>query len=101
VTPPPVQPVPNAKEFVFATLTDSFSFVDPILAADREAAEGRELYDDAYFAKLYEKAGPIMDKRIAGAISGVASVITQAWVDAGKPPVPLDAPARPPRPIRR
>ena len=101
IAPGPLQPIPNAREFVFATLTDSFTYVDPILAADREATQGRELYDDGYFAKLYEKTGPIMEKRIAGAIGGVASVIAQAWTDAGKPALPVDAPARPPRPIRR
>jgi hypothetical protein len=101
LAPPPLSPIPNAREFVFATLTDSFTFVDPILAADREATQGREFYDDAYFAKLYEKAGPIMEKRIAGAVSGVASLIAQAWADAGKPALPVDAPPRPPRPIKR
>jgi hypothetical protein len=101
IAPSPVVPIPDAREFVFTTLTDSFSFVDPILAADREATEGREFYDDAYFAKLYEKTGPIMEKRISGAITGVASLITQAWVDAGKPALPVDAPPRAPRPIRR
>lgn len=101
ISPPPLSPVPNLREFVFATLTDSFTFVDPILAADREATEGRTFYDDAYFAKVYEKTGPIMEKRIAGAISGVASVIAQAWTDAGKPALPVEAPPRAPRPIRR
>jgi len=28
-------------------------------------------------------------------------MITQAWTDAGKPALPVDAPPRPPRPIRR
>ena len=54
-----------------------------------------------YFATLFEKSGPIMEKRLSGAITGVASLITQAWVDAGKPALPVDAPARPPRPIKR
>lgn len=101
IAPAPLAAIPNAREFIFATLTDSFSFVDPILAADREAIVGRELYDDQYFAKLYEKSGPIMEKRLSGAITGVASLIAQAWVDAGKPALPVDAPPRPPRPIRR
>lgn len=101
LAPPPLVPVPNAREFVFATLTDSFTFVEPVLAADKEATAGREFYDDAYFAKMFEKTGPIMEKRLAGAISGVASVITQAWIDAGKPALPVEAPPRQPRPIRR
>ena len=101
LAPPPLAPVPNAREFVFATLTDSFTFAAPILDADRAAAEGREFYDDAYFAKLYEKTGPILEKRLSGAISGVASLIAQAWIDAGKPALPVEAPPRQPRPIRR
>ena len=55
-------PVPSPREFLFSTLTDSFTFVEPILAADREAIKGRDFYDDAYFAALYEKTGPIMEK---------------------------------------
>lgn len=101
ITPGPVVPVADAREFIFATLTDSFSFVDAILASDREAIQGRDFYDDQYFAKLYEKSGPIMEKRLSGAITGIASLITQAWIDAGRPPLPVEAPARPPRPIRR
>jgi len=101
LAPPPLAPVPSAREFIFTTLTESFTFVQPILDADREATQGRESYDDRYFAKLFEKTGPILEKRIAGATGAVASIVTQAWVDAGKPALPADAPARPPRPIRR
>lgn len=101
ITPGPVIPVPDAREFIFAALSDSYSFVDAILASDREAIQGRDFYDDQYFAKLYEKSGPIMEKRLSGAITGIASLITQAWIDAGRPALPVEAPVRPPRPIRR
>jgi hypothetical protein len=101
IAPPPLAPVPNAREYVFTALTDSFTHVDAILAADLEAIKGRTLYDDGYFAKLFEKTGPIMERRMSGAISGIASLVTQAWTDAGKPALPAEAPPRPPRPIRR
>jgi hypothetical protein len=97
----PLAPVGNAREFIFTTLTDSFSSVQPILDADRAATQGREFYDDAYFAALQQQAGGILEKRVSGAITAVASMITQAWIDAGKPPLPVDAPPRAPRPIRR
>jgi hypothetical protein len=101
LAPPPIAAVPNAREFIFATLTDSFSAVQPILDADRDAAKGRDFYDDGYFATLLQKTQPILEKRIAGSISGVASLITQAWIDAGRPPLPVDPPPRQPRPIKR
>jgi hypothetical protein len=101
IAPAPVTQIPSAREFVFSTLTDSFSHVDAILAADRAAIVGRTAYDDGYFAMMYEKTGPIMEQRISGAISGVASLIASAWTDAGKPPLPAEAPPRTPRPIRK
>lgn len=101
LSPPPVAYIPNAREFIFTTLTASYENVQPILDADRAAAEGRTLYDDEYFAQFFRSARPILEKRVSGAISGVASLITSAWMDAGKPALPADAPPRPPRPIRR
>jgi hypothetical protein len=101
IAPGSIVQIPNAREFVFTALTDSFTFVEPILAADREAIKGREVYDDAYFEELWKRTGPIMEKRLAGAVTGVASLITSAWIDAGRPALPVDAPPRPPRPIKR
>jgi hypothetical protein len=101
IVPGAVQQVPNPREFMFATLTDSFQLVEPILAADREAIKGRTLYDDGYFAQMFEKTGSIMERRISGAITAVASLITSAWIEAGRPALPADPPPRPPRPIRR
>jgi hypothetical protein len=101
IVPGPVAPIASPREFLFATLTDSFQLVEPILAADREAIKGRTLYDDGYFARMFEKTGPIMEKRISAAITALASLITSAWIEAGRPALPPDAPARPPRVIRR
>jgi hypothetical protein len=92
IAPEPIQPVASAREFTFSSLTESFTFVEPILAADRAAVQGKEEYDDAYFDTMLEKTRPILEKRISQAITGVASVITAAWVEAGKPALPLEAP---------
>jgi len=100
-TPGPLAPIPNAREFLFTTLTDSFQLVEPILVADREAVKGRTEYDDAYFGVLFEKTGPIMERRMSSAMSAVASMITAAWTEAGKPALPAENPPRVPRPIRR
>jgi hypothetical protein len=92
IAPEPIQPIASAREFTFATLTDSFTWVEPILAADRAAVQGKEEYDDAYFDVMLEKTRPILEKRLSQAITGVASVITAAWIEAGKPALPLEAP---------
>ena len=101
ITPAAATQIPNVRDFMFATLTDSFTHVEAILTADREAVQGRTHYDDGYFAHLYEKTGPIMEKRLSGAMTAVASLITSAWIEAGRPAVPAQAPPSGPRPIKR
>lgn len=100
VAPRPAGPVASARELIFDTLTASFAYVQPLLDADKAAVAGRELYDDAYFAALFARAGPVLEKRLADSITDTASLITAAWVAAGRPPLPLDA-SRPPRKVRR
>jgi hypothetical protein len=101
VTPRPIVPVPNAREFVFAALTSGFPFVQSILDADKRAVAGRELYDDAYFGMMFSSVRPILEQRLAESITAAASMITAAWIEAGRPPVPVKDPPRPPRKVRR
>jgi hypothetical protein len=74
--------------------------VQAILDADKAAVAGREVYDDEYFNFLRGKVQPILERRLAEAISASASVITAAWVEAGRPALPLEQP-RVPRKVRR
>ncbi len=101
VNPRPTVPVENAREFVFAALTAGFPLVQPILDADKRAVAGRDVYDNAYFAMLFASVRPILEQRLAEAVTGTASVITSAWVEAGRPAVPVQAPPKPPRPVRK
>ena len=101
IAPAPAAQIADVRGFMFKTLTDSFSHVDAILAADLEATRERTYYDDGYFAAMFQKTGPIMERRISDAITGVASLIASAWIEAGRPALPVEAPPRPPRPIRR
>jgi hypothetical protein len=100
VNPGTVVPVATVREFMFRTLTDSFTYVQPILDADRHAVKGKDVYDDEYFTLFFGSIKPIMEKRLADSIAHTASVITAAWVAAGRPAVPLDSP-RTPRKVRR
>ena len=100
ISPRPIAPVANAREFIFDTLAASFPLVRPLLEADKAAIAGRESYDDTYFTLFFSKARPILEKRLSDSISDAASLITAAWVEAGRPAVPLDAP-RTPRKVRR
>jgi hypothetical protein len=96
----PLVPVTNARDLTFDSLTKSYSYVQTILDADRAAVGQRAMYDDEYFAAFFAKVKPILEDRLAASITIVASAITSAWEQAGKPAVPLDQP-RTPRPVRR
>jgi hypothetical protein len=100
VKPGALVPVTNVRDFAFASLTESFTFVQPILDADRAAIAGKDSYDDQYFALFFGKTRPILEKRLADSIRDVASVIAAAWVQAGGPALPLEVP-RVPRPVKR
>jgi hypothetical protein len=100
VIPPPAVPVPSVREFVFARLTESYTFVQPLLDADRAAVANRDTYDNAYFTLFFSKVRPVLEKRLAESIQGVVAVITAAWVEAGRPNLPVQA-VRIPRKVRR
>lgn len=100
IEPKPVTTVASARDFVFAALLESFPLAQPLLDADKAAVAGRELYDDEYFTLFFTKAQPILERRIADSITGSASLITAAWIEAGRPALPLEAP-RTPRTVRK
>jgi hypothetical protein len=83
-----VKPIPNVKDFVFETLITGETLIQTILDADRKATAGREFYDDGYFKVFDAGVRPIVERRLSEAASGLASVITAAWVEAGSPVMP-------------
>ena len=100
VSPGPVVSVTNPREFMFESLTASFTHVQALLDADKAAIGGRDVYDDQYFTMFFSKAQPVLEKRLADSINATASLIAAAWIEAGKPPLPLESP-RVPRKVRR
>jgi alkylated DNA nucleotide flippase Atl1 len=100
LAPVTIRPIASIRDFAFDTLIDSYKFVEPVLAADRTATAGRDLYDDGYFSALLADTKPILEKRLGDASSAVASAIVSAWERGGRPALPLKGP-KPPVRIRR
>jgi hypothetical protein len=100
ITPGPVVKVGNVRDFIFDSLLASFPLVQPILDADKAAVAGREVYDDGYFEMLLAKVQPILERRLADSITDTASLITGAWIEAGRLALPLEE-SRVPRKVRR
>src|SRR5262245_15253065 len=100
IVPAPPAAVRDPRDAMFDVLLASYPLVDPILKADSEAAAGKEIYDDDYFEKFFAKVKPILEQRLAEAITASASLIIGAWEAAGKPALQLEG-ARPPQKVRK
>jgi hypothetical protein len=79
--------ITSARDAAFDTLLESYQQVQALLDADKAAAGGREKYDDGYFEAFFTKAKPMLEERLAKAITLTASTIISAWEQAGKPQV--------------
>jgi len=100
LTPVKIHPISNMKDFVFEAVIANEAMVPGLLDADRQAAAGRNAYDDAYFAAFFKSTRAVLERRMSDAASAVASAIVAGWTEAGKPPLPLTRVATP-APIRR
>ena len=100
IAPAAPQPISNPRDFMFDVLLASNQMTAGLLAADQEAATGREFYDDEYFAAFAAGALPGLERRVNDSITAVAAMITGAWEQAGRPDVPVEL-SRTPRRIRR
>ncbi len=100
VHPAPGLPITNPRDAAFDALLASYQLVDPLLAADRAASAGKDVYDEDYFEKFFAGAGPILERRLADSITATVGVIVGAWEQAGKPALSLKD-ARPLQKIRK
>ncbi|MEW6323701.1 MAG: hypothetical protein AB1635_21730 [Acidobacteriota bacterium] len=100
VAPAAPKGVRDPRTFMFDVLLASNRLAEGVLAADRKAAEGREFYDEGYFAAFAAAQQPVLERRINESITAIASVIVGAWEQAGRPAVPARTPSEPRR-IRR
>jgi hypothetical protein len=97
VTPAAPRAIPSARDAAFDALLASHQLVDSLLRADKEAIGNRDAYDDVYFEAFFMKAKPVLEERLASAITATASLVLGAWEQAGKP----DLRNGEPRPVQR
>ena len=100
IMPRPLTRIDDPREFMFQTLVESFPLVQEILDADRKSVGNRDVYDDGYYGLFFGRVRPILERRMSDSVTAVASMITAAWNEAGRPSIPLQVP-KPPRKVRR
>jgi hypothetical protein len=97
INPRAIKSIASPRDAAFDALLASHEFVAPLLAADKEALGSRDAYDDAYFEAFFLKVKPILEERLATAITATAAIVVSAWEQAGKPELKNGAP----RPVQR
>ena len=85
IHPVGMAPITSPQDASFDTLLASHQLVERLLQADKQAAMGRDAYDDVYFERFFVNARPILEQQIARSISATAALITGAWEAAGRP----------------
>lgn len=85
ISPAPPKPMTSPRDTAFDVLLESYQLVRPLLNADKEAAAGRDQYDDGYFEAFFAKTKPLLERRMGEAITSTASLLIGAWEQAGKP----------------
>jgi hypothetical protein len=63
--------------------------LENILLADRHAREGLSDYTDEYYDRFYNLAGAILIRQLSDAARDVGSYWLTAWINAGRPQLPL------------
>ena len=97
ISPTPIAPVRNPREFVFDRILEDTQLVPALLKSDLDAIGSRDVYDAAYYTAFFAANKAVMEQRLNRSIAGVAAMIAGAWEAAGKPAVPVKRPAQPER----
>jgi len=92
IDPKPAKGITNARDAAFDTLLESFTLVQPLLAADKAAIAGLDAYDDKYFERFFTGVRGMIERRLAESITATASLVVGAWEQAGKPVLKAEFP---------
>lgn len=78
------------KPAIFNYLYHNYEYMYPLLEADKRAyALAGNQYSEAYYASLWKDTGAFTTRLINEAAQNLASLIYSAWIEAGKPQIPI------------
>ncbi len=75
--PPPPKSISSARDCCVRRAARELPARGRAAAADKEAIGSKDVYDDAYFEAFFAKVKPMLEERLASAITATASVIMQ------------------------
>ncbi len=88
VAPNAITTITDPVEWTFQELERSLSFCPAFLKADTDARRAAPLDSEAYYLKLNDGAGEIVEARTRDAANAIAGFWLAAWQKAGRPALP-------------
>src|SRR5208282_4479279 len=88
VAPSGITTISDPVEWTFQELERSWALCPAFLKADTEARLAAPLDSEAYYLKLNDGAGAIVDARTRDAANAIAGFWLAAWQKAGRPALP-------------
>jgi hypothetical protein len=86
----PVKRISQVQPAVFNYLYHNYRYMAPLLEADKKAyQQAGHQYNDGYYASLWKDTGKFTTRLLREASQELASLIYSAWVEAGKPQIPI------------
>ena len=73
----------------FDAALSAHASLESVLLADRRARAGLSDYTDDYYDRFYNYAGAILIRQLTDAATDVGSYWLTAWINAGRPPLPV------------
>lgn len=85
-----IDKVTDVKSTIFRNLYNNHSYVSTLLRADSKAYEhaGKQ-YDETYYESLWKETGLFTTQLLQESSRTLASFIYSAWLEAGKPEIPI------------
>lgn len=91
----------HVQSAVFNYLCQNYGYMAPLLEADKKAClQTGHQYNDAYYASLWKDTGEFTTRLLSEASQNLASLIYSAWIEAGKPQLPITAPHKGKRSVK-
>ena len=81
--------VSDPTDHAFDAAMSAHASLENVLLADRRARVGLSDYTDEYYDRFYNVAGEILIRQLTEAATDVGSYWLTAWINAGRPPLPL------------
>jgi hypothetical protein len=90
IKPSPIKKIDDVQSFIFNYLYANNSKIAQLLKADKDAYEQAERqYNGAYYQSLWQKTRVLTIGQLQESSKILASLIFTAWLEAGKPRIPV------------